>query len=94
MKIGYQFLQVLGVLVSQDVNEDIKIMKKVLEYLCEEEMEYSFYIDKDFRNMIVLVISLYGSGNKDVKYLNELIAFGTYSFLSSKNHGRINEVLA
>ena len=94
MKIGYQFLQVLGVLVSQDVNEDIKIMKKVLEYLCEEEMEYSFYIDKDFRNMIVLVISLYGSGNKDVKYLNELIAFGTYSFLSSKNQGRINEVLA
>lgn len=91
-KIGNQFLHIIGVLVNnQDVAQYINDIKEVIEYLCEEEYEYDFYIDKDFRNMIAIVIVLLA--NNKVDYIDELIAFGTYSFLHSKNQGMRNEVL-
>lgn len=94
-KIGYQFLQLLGVLVGkQDIDKSIGNIKQIIEYLCAEELEYDFYIDKDFRNMIALVIAFMGSRNKSNKYVDELLAFGTYSFLVSKNQGMFNEILA
>ncbi|WP_275542706.1 DUF4003 family protein [Clostridium taeniosporum] len=94
-KISNQFLSVLGVLVEkQDIHEIIDKMKDVVEYLCDEELEYEFYIDKGFRNIIVLVITFMSLKNKNIKYLDELLAFSTYSFLISKNQGVFNEVLA
>ncbi|WP_322020170.1 DUF4003 family protein [Clostridium butyricum] len=95
LKIGYQFLQLFGVMVeNQDIEKSICDIKKIIEYLCDEEREYNFYIDKDFRNMIAFVIAFTESGNTEKKYVDELLAFGTYSFLVSKNQGIINEVLA
>ena len=95
LKIGYQFLQLFGVMVeNQDIEKSICDIKKIIEYLCDEESEYNFYIDKDFRNMIAFVIAFTESGNTEKKYVDELLAFGTYSFLVSKNQGIINEVLA
>ena len=44
--------------------------------------------------MIALVIAFKDSNNTVKKYVDELLAFGTYSFLLSKNQGMINEVLA
>ncbi|MDU4660226.1 MAG: DUF4003 family protein, partial [Clostridium butyricum] len=95
LKIGYQFLQLFGVMVeNQDIEKSICDIKKIIEYLCDEESEYNFYIDKDFRNMIAFVIAFTESGNTEKKYVDELLAFGTYSFLVSKSQGIINEVLA
>ena len=91
-RISHQFLHIIGVLVdNQDITNCIKDVQEVIEYLCEEEYEYDFYIDKDFRNMMAVVIVLLGDRN--VKYIDELIALGTYSFLHSKNQGMMNEVL-
>ncbi|NFT82331.1 DUF4003 family protein, partial [Clostridium botulinum] len=63
-------------------------------YFCDEELEYEFYIDKGFRNMLVLVIVFMSMEDENIKYLDELLAFSTYSFLISKNQGVFNEVLA
>lgn len=88
-RISHQFLHIIGVLVdNQDITNYIKDVQEVIEYLCEEEYEYDFYIDKDFRNMMAVVIVLLGDRN--VKYIDELIALGTYSFLHSKNQGMMN----
>lgn len=95
LKIGNQFLQLLGVLVGEEnIDESIDLIKQTIEYLCAEEGEYNFYIDKDFRNMIAFVIVFMNDRDKEVKYVDELIAFGTYSFLVSKNQGIFNEILA
>lgn len=95
LKIGYQFLQLLGVIVEdQNIENSIRDMKEIIKYLCDEESEYNFYIDKDFRNMIALVIAFKDSDNTVKKYVDELLAFGTYSFRTSKNQGILNEVLA
>lgn len=95
LKIGYQFLQLLGVMVKeQDIDSSILSMREVIKYLCDEESEYNFYIDKDFRNMIAFVIAFNDNSNLQRKYVDELLAFGTYSFLVSKNQGILNEVLA
>lgn len=95
LKIGYQFLQLIGVMVEdQDIDKSISDIKEVIGYLCDEESEYSFYIDKDFRNMIAFVIAFIENDITKNKYVDELLAFGTYSFLVSKNQGILNEVLA
>lgn len=94
IKVGQQFLQLLGFMTKyKDINEKINLMKEIIDYLCNEESEYSFYIDKDFRNMIAYVIAFFDYEN-NIKYVDELLAFGTYSFLLSKNQGILNEVLA
>lgn len=95
LKIGHQFLQLLGIMVEdQDIEKSVDKMREIIEYLCEEESEYNFYIDKDFRNMIAFVIAFNDYDNINKKYIDELLAFGTYSFLVSKNQGILNEVLA
>ena len=94
LKIGYQFIQLLGVMVDdQNIETSINDIKEIIRYLCDEESEYNFYIDKDFRNMIALVIAFTSIGETKKKYVDELLAFGTYSFLVSKNQGILNEVL-
>ena len=95
LKIGHQFLQLLGVIVNnQDIETSINNIREIIEYLCDEESEYNFYIDKDFRNMIAFVIEFSNADDIQQKYVDELLAFGTYSFLVSKNQGILNEVLA
>lgn len=95
LKISNHFLSVLGVGVKQqNVCEIIYNMKEIVNFLCDEELEYEFYIDKGFRNIIVLTIAFMNGENANIKYLDELLAFGTYSFLISKNQGVFNEVLA
>lgn len=95
IKIGRQFLQLIGIMIKeQNLDKSIDDINEVIEYLCSEESEYSFYIDKDFRNMIAFVIVFIENDHSKIKYVDELLAFGTYSFLLSKNQGVLNEVLA
>lgn len=94
-KISHQFVSLLGALVkNRDSEEIMNNMREVIEYLCSEEIEYEFYIDKGFRDMIALIIVFTSKINESVKYLDELLAFSTYTFLVSKNQGVLNEVLA
>ena len=44
--------------------------------------------------MIAVVIVFMYNNKKDVEYVDEILAFGVYSFLVSKNQGILNEVLA
>lgn len=95
LKIGQQFLQLLGLCEKEwDTDNIINEIKEVLKYLSNEEVEYYYYIDKDFRNMIALIVVFMYNSNKDTKYVDEMLAFGVYSFLMSKNQGILNEVLA
>ncbi|MBW6408534.1 DUF4003 domain-containing protein [Clostridium sp. YB-6] len=94
-KISHQFVSLLGALVkNQDSEEIMNNMREVIDYLCSEEIEYEFYIDKGFRDMIALIIVSTSKINENIKYLDELLAFSTYTFLVSKNQGVLNEVLA
>lgn len=95
LKIGNQFLQLLAFFNDESTIDDtIYKIKEILKYLSDEEAEYYFYIDKDFRNMIAVIIAFMYNNKKDVKYVDEMLAFGVYSFLVSKNQGILNEVLA
>ncbi|MBE6062747.1 MAG: DUF4003 family protein [Clostridium butyricum] len=95
VKIGRQFLHMIGIMVNnQDLDKSIEEMDEVIEYLRNEESEYSFYIDKDFRNMIAFMIVFMDCDKYKIKYADELLAFGTYAFILSKNQGVLNEVLA
>lgn len=95
IKVGRQFLQLIGIMIKdQDLEKSIEDLNEVIEYLCNEESEYGFYIDKGFRNMIAFMIVFMDYDRHEIKYVDELLAFGTYSFLLSKNQGLFNEVLA
>lgn len=95
LKIGPQFIGLVGIFIkNQDNNKILQNMKEVLSYLSDEEPEYYYYMDKDFRNMIALVIILMSDKKDDAKYIDELIAFGVYSFIMSKNQGILNEVIS
>lgn len=94
LKIGQQFLQLVGFCDKEyNVDNIINEVKEVLKYLSNEETEYYYYIDKDFRNMIALIVVFMYNNKKDIKYVDEILAFGVYSFLVSKNQGILNEVL-
>lgn len=93
MEVDNEFLGLFGVIdYSKSPEYVITSMKEIIQYLCEEESEYNFFIDRGFRNMIAFVICYKGIGN--IRYMDELLAFGTYQFISSKNQGILNEVLA
>ena len=95
LKIANQFLQLVGFFDNEyNIDNTIYKIKEILKYLSNEETEYYYYIDKDFRNMIAVVIVFMYNNKKDVKYVDEILAFGVYSFLVSKNQGILNEVLA
>ena len=72
-------------------------MKDVIECLCEEEAEYTFYMDKTFRTLLgIFIVEIYEKENGAFsnKYLEELLCFVIYSFIVSKNQGLFEEVLA
>ncbi len=95
LKLGQQFVNIIG-LTDQNSNnkEFINKMIEVLKYLSDEEPEYYYYMDKDFSSMIAFIIVLMSCNNQQAKYIDEIIAYGVYCFLKSKNAGILNEVLA
>jgi len=95
MKIAHQFLSLLGVVVGYDEPKVyINKVNRVIEYLCMEEGEYEFYMDKSFRVFIGIVLVEASRNNKEERYINELLSDGVYSLILSKNQGVFEEVLA
>ena len=93
IKISNQFLPLIGVIANYNPRRNVDIVEGVIEYLCDEEGEYEYYIDKGFRNIIAIVIVAFCTMANKKRYIDELLAQGILSFINSKNKGIFEEVL-
>ena len=93
IKIANQFLPLLGVVTNYNPRRNVDIVEGVIEYLCDEEGEYEYYIDKGFRTIIAIVIIAFCTMTEKKRYIDELLAQGILSFINSKNKGIFEEVL-
>ena len=93
IKIANQFLPLLGVIANYNPRRNVDIVEGVIEYLCDEEGEYEYYIDKGFRTIIAIVIVAFCTMSNKKRYIDELLAQGVLSFINSKNKGIFEEVL-
>ena len=93
IKIANQFLPLMGVLSNYNPRRNADIVEGVIEYLCDEEGEYEYYIDKGFRTIIAIVIIAFCTMADKKRYIDELLAQGILSFINSKNKGIFEEVL-
>ena len=93
IKIANQFLPLIGVVANYNPRKNVDIVEGVIEYLCDEEGEYEYYIDKGFRNIIAIVIVAFCTITDKKRYIDELLAQGVLSFINSKNKGIFEEVL-
>lgn len=93
IKIANQFLPLLGVVTNYNPRRNVDIVEGVIEYLCDEEGEYEYYIDKGFRTIIAIVIIAFCTMTDKKRYIDELLAQGILSFINSKNKGIFEEVL-
>ena len=93
IKIANQFLPLLGVISNYNPRRNVDIVEGVIEYLCDEEVEYEYYLDKGFRTIIAIVIISFCSISNKRRYIDELLAQGIISFINSKNKGIFEEVL-
>lgn len=93
IKIANQFLPLLGIISNHNVRRNVDIVEGVIEYLCDEEGEYEYYMDKGFRTIIAIVIISFCTISNKKRYLDELLAQGVISFINSKNKGIFEEVL-
>lgn len=93
IKIANQFLPLIGVIANYNPRRNVDIVEGVIEYLCDEEGEYEYYIDKGFRTIIAIVIVAFCTMSDKKRYIDELLAQGVLSFINSKNKGIFEEVL-
>ena len=93
IKIANQFLPLIGVLSNYNPRRNADIVEGVIEYLCDEEVEYEYYLDKGFRTIIAIVIISFCAVSNKRRYIDELLAQGIISFINSKNKGIFEEVL-
>ncbi len=93
IKIANQFLPLLGIIANYNPRRNTDIVEGVIEYLCDEEGEYEYYIDKGFRTIIAIVIVAFCTMSDKKRYIDELLAQGVLSFINSKNKGIFEEVL-
>ena len=93
IKIANQFLPLLGVVTNYNPRRNVDIVEGVIEYLCDEEGEYEYYIDKGFRTIIAIVIVALCTMTDKKRYIDEVLAQGVLSFINSKNKGMFEEVM-
>lgn len=94
IKIAQQFMPLLGVLNNKDSRRIVELIEEIIDYLCEEEGEYEYYMDKGFRTIIALCINSFSKIHDNGKYLDELLSLGVYCFIQSKNKSMFVEALA
>lgn len=95
IKISNQFLPFIGSAAGISKPEEYcDEVNEVIKYLCNVEYEYEFFMDKSFRVFIALSIIEISKDKKQERNLEELLAWGVYSFIVSKNQGLLDEVLA
>ena len=80
--------------VEDGVQRYVDKVEMVIDYLCEVESQYEFYMDRSFRAFIAIMLIEFSKEVEEERYLEELLSMGVYSFLVSKNQGVFSEVLA
>ncbi|GIM28118.1 hypothetical protein CPJCM30710_07840 [Clostridium polyendosporum] len=80
----------LGAVVSDNINIFIKEVKKINSYLCEYP-EYSFFMDRSFRLILSMAISIFYhiKGNK---FINSIIALTINYTLLNQQQGLISSI--
>lgn len=95
VKVNHQFIPLLGAIAgNEEPKKYINKINEVIQYLCDEDGQYEFYMDKGFRMFIGIVILEYSKNYKNERYINELLSVGIYSMLVSKNQCILEDVLA
>ncbi|MBE6051767.1 MAG: DUF4003 family protein [Clostridium sp.] len=95
LRVCHQFLPLLGACeIEENTEVYIRKLNEVIKYLCDEEGEYEFYMDKSFRVFIGIMLIECCKQNKKERFLKELLSKGVYSLLVSKNQGVFSEGLA
>ena len=95
IKIAHQFLPLIGYMSRNgNVNKYMLKIKEIMEYLCELEYEYEYYMDSSFRVIIGIAIIEFSENNEKKPFLEELFSVGIYEFIHSKNQGLLEEVMA
>lgn len=95
IKVSHQFLPIIGILnINEGIERYVNQIEMVIDYLCEEDSQYEFYMDKSFRVFIAIMLIEFSKKTEEERYLEELLSIGVYSFLVSKNQGLFSEVLA
>lgn len=95
IKISNKFLPLIGAInYGESVVGYVDKVEEVIDYISAEESSYEFFMDKSFRTLISINIIEGSKKNRRFKYMDEIIAFGVYSFLISKNQGLFEQSLA
>lgn len=95
LKVSHQFLSFMGATIgTESAKEYVNEVEEVINYLCEEEPQYEYYMDKSFRSFLAIALIEISKNSKEERYIKELLSFGIYSFIVSKNQGLFAEVLA
>ncbi|MBD7909820.1 DUF4003 family protein [Clostridium cibarium] len=95
IKVSHQLIPLFGAISGYDEPKKyINKINEVIQYLCDEDGQYEFYMDKGFRKFISIAIIEYSRNIKEERYINELLSVGIYLILVSKNQGIFAEVLA
>ncbi|WP_297637864.1 DUF4003 family protein [uncultured Clostridium sp.] len=91
LTVGNEVLGIIGAANRTDsIERYIFKVREVIEYICDEEGAYLYYMDKNFRVLIGITIVEYFNKQQDSeynKYLEELLAFSIYSFSIKNNNG-------
>lgn len=94
MKISHQILPLIGIASGEEAPEDyVDKVKDVIDFLCEEDPQYEYYMDKSFRAFIAVALIELSKKEKG-RYINEFLSLCIYSFLVSKNQCLFAEILA
>lgn len=92
IKISHQCLPFLGIAAGKyNPKEYCDKIAEVIEYLCLNEYEYEYYMDKSFRVLLAIAIISFANKEDNEKFLKELLFSSVYSYIVSKNQGIIEE---
>lgn len=93
IKVCHRTLALLGITAGDgDAKTYVDKVKEGIDYICSEDYEYEYYMDKSFRTFIVVsLIEVSKKGQKE-KFLNELIAMVVYLFITSKKQCVISQM--
>lgn len=86
IRICHNSLALLGVAAGNEEPESYVLkVKEVIEYICNEEPEYQYFMDKSF--MTFIAIATIEKAEKREKYTDELISMVVELFIASRSQG-------
>lgn len=92
IKVCHRTLALLGIAAGDgDAKIYVNKVKEGIDYICSENYEYEYFMDKSFRTFIVVALIEESKKIHKEKFLNELIAMVVYLFITSKKQCVIDQ---